>query len=84
MGEGGVRLWCAAHVTVQAHYSDRRRRDNDGLLASLKSAIDGIVDSGLLVDDDRVTYTVLPAVKDREKGLEGVTITIQELRDGQA
>jgi len=68
--------WRTATITVQAHYDDRRRRDNDGLLASLKSAIDGIVDAGILHDDDAITYVVLPAMRDREKGEAGVTITV--------
>jgi Holliday junction resolvase RusA-like endonuclease len=70
------RRWERAHITVQARYADGRRRDNDSLLASLKSAIDGLVDAELLRDDDKVMYTVLPAVIDRAN--PGVTMTIRE------
>jgi hypothetical protein len=69
-----------ATVTVQARYADRRRRDNDGLLACLKSAIDGIVDSGLLIDDDRLIYVVLPPVIDRTRDA-GVTIKIEPITE---
>lgn len=72
--------WHRATITVQAHYDDHRRRDNDGLLASLKSAIDGIVDAGILHDDDQITYVVLPAMRDRAKGLAGVRITIEPVK----
>jgi Holliday junction resolvase RusA-like endonuclease len=43
-----------AHVTVQAafFYADKRRRDQDNAMGALKSAYDGIVDSGLVADDD--------------------------------
>jgi len=41
-------------VSVQATFlhPTRRRRDQDNAMASLKAAYDGIVDSGLVVDDD--------------------------------
>lgn len=41
------------HVTVALHYTprDRRRRDADNLVPTLKAACDGLVDAGL-VDDD--------------------------------
>ena len=42
------------HVTVQAAFfhATNRRRDQDNAMGSLKSAYDGIVDSGLVQDDD--------------------------------
>lgn len=40
------------HVWIEAYPPDRRRRDADGLLSSLKSALDGISDV-LGVDDSR-------------------------------
>lgn len=42
------------HATVEAtfHHKQKRRRDQDNAMAMLKAAYDGIVDSGLLVDDD--------------------------------
>jgi Holliday junction resolvase RusA-like endonuclease len=39
-----------AHATF--FFKDRRRRDTDNALASLKSAYDGITESGLIPDDD--------------------------------
>ena len=41
-------------VTVQAAFfhGNKRRRDQDNAMGSLKSAYDGIVDSGLAIDDD--------------------------------
>jgi len=51
------------HATIQAtfYYATRRRRDDVNALAMLKSAYDGIVDAGLLIDDDSTHLTTLPA-----------------------
>lgn len=41
------------HITVELHYhpADRRRRDADNLVPTLKAACDGLVDAGLVADD---------------------------------
>ncbi|MDH3719353.1 MAG: hypothetical protein OES79_14635 [Planctomycetota bacterium] len=44
--------WKAAKVQPVFYFKDRRRRDRDNLAASLKAAYDGLVDAGLLVDDE--------------------------------
>lgn len=53
------------HVSVQLHYAtgDQRRRDTDNLVATLKPCVDGLVDAGLVPDDDpgHVT-TIMPAI----------------------
>jgi len=55
-------------VTARAtfHFPDKRRRDTDNLAALLKPVWDGLVDAGLLVDDDRITH--LPVEIVHEKG----------------
>ena len=45
--------WELARASATFFWKDRRRRDEDNALASLKAAYDGIVDAGLLMDDDR-------------------------------
>ena len=45
-----------AHVVF--YVPDKRRRDQDNLLAMLKPAWDGMVDAGLLVDDDAAHFRV--------------------------
>lgn len=40
------------HVWIDAYPPDRRRRDTDGVLSSLKSALDGLADA-LGIDDRR-------------------------------
>jgi len=49
-----------ATVRYTAVHKVRRRRDHDNLIASMKPALDGLVDSGLLEDDSGVT--MLPVV----------------------
>lgn len=41
------------HATIRLHYvpRDRRRRDADNLVPTLKAACDGLVDAGLTADD---------------------------------
>jgi Holliday junction resolvase RusA-like endonuclease len=50
----------AAHITITWVAKDKRRRDVDNLFASMKASIDGLVEAGLLVDDDarHVSYTL--------------------------
>ena len=49
-----------AHITITWEATDKRRRDTDNLFSSMKAYIDGLVEAGLLVDDDamRVSYTL--------------------------
>ena len=49
-----------AHITITWVAKDKRRRDTDNLFAAMKAYIDGLVEAGLLVDDDamRVSYTL--------------------------
>lgn len=53
------------HVIVELHYvpRDKRRRDEDNLVATLKPACDGLVDAGVVDDDTRLYMTkVMPFV----------------------
>lgn len=47
--------WPAATVQTTFYVLDRRRRDLDNLMAMLKPAWDGMVDAGLLTDDNELT-----------------------------
>lgn len=61
------------HVWIDGYASDRRRRDADGLLSSLKPALDGIADS-LGIDDRR--FVPHPWVKDEVRKTAEVRIRI--------
>jgi hypothetical protein len=43
-----------AHITAVLHPHDRRRRDPANWYPSVKAAVDGIVDAGVLDDDDHI------------------------------
>ena len=43
--------WPHIEVQVTFYHPTKRRRDTDNAIASIKSAYDGIVDSGLVSDD---------------------------------
>lgn len=62
------------HIWIDGYPTDRRRRDADGLLSSLKGALDGIADA-MGVDDRR--FVPHPWVKDevRKGGEVRVRIT---------
>ena len=44
--------WPVVTVCAVFYFATNRRRDQDNAMGSLKAAYDGIVDSGLVVDDD--------------------------------
>ena len=53
--------WERATIAATFYHKTKRRRDDVNALAMLKAAYDGIVDAGLLVDDDADHLTTLPA-----------------------
>lgn len=57
----GVKGWQRATVQAAFHHKINRRRDDINAMQMMKSAYDGIVDSGLLPDDDHTHLTTLPA-----------------------
>jgi hypothetical protein len=44
--------WRVVGVQAEFHYQIQRKRDEDNAVGALKSAYDGIVDSGLVSNDD--------------------------------
>ena len=63
-----------ANVQITVTPPDRRRRDKDNLLASLKAAFDGAQDAGLIADDSGLTYLPI-AITEPDKANAGVTLT---------
>lgn len=47
--------WRSARLRIKWYHPTTRHRDRDNITASLKASIDGLVDAGLLVDDDQLT-----------------------------
>lgn len=66
--------WKTANVEITVTPPDRRRRDKDNLLASLKAAFDGAQDAGLIADDSGLTYLPI-TIAEPDKARAGVQIT---------
>ena len=49
------------------YFKDNRRRDKDNFDAMTKAVSDGMVDSGLLLDDDQITWMPTEFIIDKEK-----------------
>lgn len=57
----GVSGWQKATVQAAFFHKINRRRDDINAMQMMKSAYDGIVDAGLIPDDDHTHLTTLPA-----------------------
>lgn len=59
--------WEQATCRATFYWPDLRRRDRDNAAASLKAVWDGLVDSGVLADDDQLTHEPVGFEVDRER-----------------
>ncbi len=51
-----ARRWTEATAEATFYFKDKRRRDRDNLLSSLKAAFDGIAAAGVVEDDAGITH----------------------------
>ena len=67
-----------ATIEIQVTAKDKRKRDLDGLLTACKPWIDGIVDAGIMEDDN---YFCVPEISIRFMGVsaESVSLIITEI-----
>ena len=72
------RVHIIAHVTKPTN----RAYDAHNLLPTLKAAVDGLVDYGLIPDDTNA-HLVGPDLRQGGKGDAGITITITELQEDE-
>jgi len=54
--------WSRVTIEAKFYFKHNRRRDPDNAIGSLKAAYDGIVDSGLVADDDYRHMVRLPPI----------------------
>ena len=71
--------WRKAVVTPIYYHARKGRRDDDNFVGSLKAAYDGIVDAGLLPDDDSEHMTKMPPKFRIDKKHPRVEITITRI-----
>lgn len=69
-------------VTIRAvfYFSHARRRDPDNAMGSLKAAYDGIVDAGLVIDDDYEHMERMPPIFRGDHNYPRVELTITRLQ----
>ncbi len=68
-----VQLMPAATLEVVAKWADNRRRDAENVHPTVKAAIDGCVDAGLLLDDSqRYLKKVSYAISDETHSVPGL------------
>ena len=65
-------------ISYRFYVKDKRRRDANNFLASVKSWSDGLIDAGVFWDDD-TKHLVLGRVEVIPSDVEQSTITIEEL-----
>jgi Holliday junction resolvase RusA-like endonuclease len=66
--------WVEATARVVFYAKDARRRDRDNILASMKPAFDGLVDAGILADDEGLTHAPVRIEIDRKNPRVEITI----------
>ena len=71
--------WQRVSVSATFYHKDKRRRDDVNSLAMLKAAYDGIVDAGVIADDDSEHLTTQPAVFKHDKLYPRVEILIERM-----
>lgn len=68
--------WAKASVQIAAYYPTKRHPDPDNLIASLKAALDGIADAGV-VANDRGLWPLRPVIL-TDSETPRITLTISE------
>ena len=72
--------WEMSELQATFFHAQDRRRDGSNYLHALKGAIDGIVDAGLMVDDDHRHLTELPPIFDIDKAAPRVELAVTRVR----
>ena len=67
-----------ANILIRVTAKDRRKRDLDGFLSAIKPFLDGIVEAGVLEDDNYFCVSEITIVFNANIREDTVTITIQE------
>lgn len=75
MGRNPQPRWHEATSKVTWYAKAARWPDADNAMGSLKAAIDGLVDAGVLIDDDRLTWLPIDRRKDAKRPRVEITVT---------
>jgi len=79
--ESGVESgpWEKSSVKAVFYHAQKRRRDQWNYAAMLKGYVDGVVDAGLLVDDDSEHLTTLPVEFRLDQKCPRVELTFERI-----
>ena len=69
--------WERVEMQATFFHKNKRRRDGVNFNASLKPAQDGIVDAGLVIDDDAESWTTLPPIFKLDENWPRVEIVVE-------
>ena len=72
--------WERVEARAVFFHKAKRRRDGVNFNSRLKGYVDGIVDGGLVVDDDSERWTQLPPKFEIDKEMGRVEITVWRMR----
>ena len=72
--------WKLARVTATFFFKDDRRRDPDNAMGAIKAVYDGIVDAGLVIDDDAKHMKRGEPEFDVDPSYPRVVLTIERLK----
>lgn len=72
--------WKKVAVKATFYFTHARRRDPDNAMSSLKAAYDGIVDAGLVADDDYEHMERMPPIFRGDHNHPRVELTITRLK----
>lgn len=67
--------WPSATVRCTFTFPDRRKRDADNLLASMKSAFDGLADAGIVANDSGFRHLPI-VITEPDKSKAGVVVKV--------
>jgi len=73
--------WEKAEITVTFVLPDRKRRDHDNLVTSMKPLYDSLVTNGVLKDDDLDCIGIPTYTWRYEKGVSATEVTVTERRE---
>lgn len=78
IGKGIPERWVKAKVNIKAYFKTARHLDPDNLVASLKSALDGIADAGVVANDKGLWPERPEIYKDAKNPRIELTVTEEE------
>lgn len=72
--------WKKCEVAAEFFYQQKRRHDDENAMVSIKPAYDGIVDAGLVADDDSIHMRKLPPAFSVDRENPRVELTIKRVK----